>query len=64
VPPPADPDRSPATVAAELADLDRYLRETPPHNDGGVRGRLEQRRTTLQRELAAARARHAEGPPR
>jgi hypothetical protein len=65
VPPlPATPERSPATIAAELADLERYLRETPPHNEGGVRGRLEQRRTTLQRELAAARARHAGGPER
>ncbi len=39
-------------VAAELADLERYLRDVPPHQSGG-REALERRRATLQRELAA-----------
>lgn len=43
-------------VARELADVERFLADAPPHSDGGVRDRLTQRRAALQRELAAARA--------
>jgi hypothetical protein len=37
-------------VATELADVERYLREVPPHQGGG-REVLERRRAALQREL-------------
>jgi hypothetical protein len=43
-----------AVIARELADVERFLSETPPHSGGGAR-RLEARRAALQRELAAAR---------
>lgn len=49
------PERSRAVVAAELADVERYLREVPPHQSGG-RDVLERRRAALQRELAALSA--------
>lgn len=49
------PRRTRAVVAAELADVERYLREVPPHAGGG-RHALEQRRVALQRELAALRS--------
>ncbi|MFP4149241.1 MAG: hypothetical protein ACLFUG_09005 [Nitriliruptoraceae bacterium] len=44
--------RSPARIRAELADLERFLAETPPHHGAGVRASLEARRTALQQELA------------
>jgi hypothetical protein len=50
-----DAHRSPATIAAELAELRRYLAETPPHHGGG-RGALEERVRRLERELARARS--------
>lgn len=50
------PERSITTVAAELADVERYLTEVPPHSGGG-REHLAQRREALQRELSALRAR-------
>jgi hypothetical protein len=49
------PRRTRAVVAAELADVERYLREVPPHQGGG-RDVLERRRAALQRELTALRA--------
>lgn len=49
------PIRTVTAIAAELADVERYLRETPPHNDRGGRDRLVERRARLQRELAVAR---------
>lgn len=48
------PRRTRAVVAAELADVERYLAEVPPHAGGG-RDVLERRRAALQRELAAVR---------
>lgn len=45
-----EPRRTRAVVAAELADVERYLREVPPHAGGG-RELLERRRVALQREL-------------
>jgi hypothetical protein len=39
-------------IRAELADLERFLRETPPHHGAGVRTSLEARRLLLQQELA------------
>lgn len=47
-------DRDVLTVAAELADVERHLRESPPHSSGD-RAALEQRRRALQRELAGLR---------
>jgi hypothetical protein len=47
--------RTRAVVAAELADLERYLTEVPPHQSGG-RDALERRRAALQRELTALRS--------
>lgn len=47
-------ERSPATIAAELAELRRHLREMPPHHGGGGRA-LEDRVRRLERELARAR---------
>jgi hypothetical protein len=52
--------RTRAVVAAELADLERYLTEVPPHQSGG-RDTLERRRAALQRELAGLR-READPP--
>ena len=43
-------------IAAELADVRRYLAETPPHHGDGARASLEQRVNRLERELAATRA--------
>jgi hypothetical protein len=48
------PERSPAVIRAELADLERFLAETPPHHGAGVREALQARRTRLQQELAQA----------
>ena len=50
----ADPERSPARIRAELADLERFLAEIPPHHGAGLRTSLEARRTLLQQELARA----------
>jgi hypothetical protein len=47
--------RTRADVAAELADVERYLLDVPPHQGGG-RDVLERRRAALQRELASLRA--------
>lgn len=52
--PPDASSRSPAVVAAELAQLRRYLDEMPPHHGGG-RGAVEERVRRLERELARAR---------
>jgi hypothetical protein len=47
-------ERSPAVVAAELAEVRRHLEESPPHHGGG-RAQLEERRRRIERELAALR---------
>jgi hypothetical protein len=47
-------------IAAELADVRRYLVETPPHHGDGARVVLTERVRRLERELAAARG----GPDR
>ncbi len=44
--------RTRSVVAAELADVERHLREVPPHSGGGLE-RLAARRSELQRELTA-----------
>ncbi len=49
--------RSIATITAELAEVERHLREVPPHHGGGA-GDLRSRADGLRRELAAARAAH------
>lgn len=51
-PTPPGGSRSPAVIRAELADLERFLAETPPHHGAGVRASLETRRDRLQQELA------------
>jgi len=44
--------KSPARLRAELADLRRYLAETPPHHGAGVRAALQARVARIERELA------------
>lgn len=57
------PRRTRTVVAAELADVERYLDEVPPHASGG-REVLERRRAALQRELdAVRRASDTDGTP-
>jgi hypothetical protein len=50
------PDRSEATVLAELREVERYLIEAPPHSGHGAREALQARRDRLQRELRELRA--------
>jgi uncharacterized protein (DUF2236 family) len=49
--------RTEATIAAELREVERYLQAAPPHAGAGVRESLLARRDRLQRELAATRSR-------
>lgn len=56
---PAVEHRSIATIRGELADVERHLREVPPHHDGGS-GALVGRADRLRRELAAALAAHVD----
>ena len=51
-----------ATILAEIADVERHLREVPPHHGGGASD-LAARADARRRELAAARsaARDGEG---
>lgn|GEM_PF-3554437 len=52
---PAPPPARPAgLVRAELAELRRYLLDTPPHHDAGSRQALMARIALLERELAAS----------
>ena len=48
--PAARPDH---VIRAELAELRRFLAETPPHHGAGVRTSLEARIDRLERELAS-----------
>ncbi len=50
-------ERTEARVLAELADVESYLRQAPPHAGHGVRESLEARRDRLRRELATLRRR-------
>lgn len=52
---PRPAERSPAVVAAELAEVRRHLETSPPHHGGG-RAPLDEHRRRLERELAALRA--------
>ena len=45
--------RAIATIRGELADVERHLREVPPHHGGGAAG-LAARADALRRELATA----------
>jgi hypothetical protein len=57
----AESDRTEAVVLAELRDVERHLREVPPHHSGGGDD-LAARADTLRRELARLRsAGEAEG---
>jgi hypothetical protein len=49
-------ERTEATIAAELRELERYLSAAPPHSGAGARESLLARRDRLQRELATVRA--------
>lgn len=50
------PDLRPiATILDELREVERHLREVPPHHGGGAAD-LSARADALRRELAAARA--------
>lgn len=50
-------ERTEATIAAELREVERYLTAAPPHSGAGARDALLARRDRLQRELSALRAR-------
>jgi ribosome-interacting GTPase 1 len=43
------------TIEAELREVERYLREVPPHSGSGQREDLLARAARLRRELAEAR---------
>jgi hypothetical protein len=49
------PERTEATVLAELREVERYLTEAPPHSGHGAREALQARRDRLQRELRELR---------
>jgi hypothetical protein len=49
--------RTEATIAAELREVERHLLAAPPHAGAGARESLLARRDRLQRELAATRSR-------
>jgi hypothetical protein len=49
-------ERTEATIAAELREVERYLAAAPPHSGAGARDALLARRDRLQRELATVRA--------
>jgi hypothetical protein len=50
-------ERTEATIAAELREVERYLLAAPPHAGAGAREALLSRRDRLQRELATLRTR-------
>jgi hypothetical protein len=56
----ATPPRPSPTVLAELAEVQRHLRDAPPHHGAGVRDSLQIAARRLERELAAARRIEAE----
>jgi hypothetical protein len=55
-------ERTEATIAAELREVERYLLAVPPHAGAGARDGLLARRDRLQRELATLRSRRQERP--
>lgn len=59
---PASP-RSVTAILDELATVERYLVDAPPHSGSGHREHLAQRVGELRRELAAARASGTRGAP-
>lgn len=62
---PAMPDapRSVTAILDELATVERYLVDAPPHSGSGHREHLAQRVGELRRELAAARSSGTRGAP-
>ena len=46
-------------ILGELREVERHLREVPPHHGGGA-GDLSDRADALRRELARARAAHGQ----
>ena len=53
-------ERTEATVLRELAEVERHLREVPPHHGGG-RADLAARADALRRELSRLRAPRPDG---
>lgn len=51
----ADRPRPVPVVLDELATVERYLVDAPPHSGSGQRDDLQRRAAALRRELAAAR---------
>lgn len=49
------PHRDVGVIRRELAEVERHLREVPPHHGGGSAD-LQQRADALRRELARTRA--------
>ena len=52
-----------AVVLAELASVERYLEDAPPHSGSGHREDLARRAAALRRELAEARRRTGGSTP-
>jgi hypothetical protein len=55
-------ERTEATIAAELREVEHHLLSAPPHAGAGARESLLVRRDRLQRELARVRARRRDAP--
>lgn len=51
----ADRPRSTRVILDELATVERYLVDAPPHSGSGQRDDLQRRAAALRRELADAR---------
>ncbi len=44
-----------AEIAERLREVDRHLREVPPHHGGGLHDGLQRQKAELQRQLAELR---------
>ena len=55
------PPRPVTVVVDELATVERYLAEAPPHSGAGHRDDLARRAEALRRELAESRRRTQQG---
>lgn len=59
----ARPSRSMRDILDDLATVERYLVDAPPHSGSGHRDELFRRVEALRRELAAARAAQPSSEP-
>jgi hypothetical protein len=59
----ARPPRPIATILDDLATVERYLVDAPPHSGSGHRDELFRRVEALRRELAVARAAQPRSEP-